>query len=110
MTGDASRSFLGLGVKRHAIGTPDRHPKGTPLRNIDQGKGIIADKRTAARKYLDKHPFYDDDMLLRETIQRYNGGAYYQWDPVDIQWVASPKDGGTYVDKVLSVYRAKPWA
>ena len=77
--------------------------------NISLGQNIISDKRNAARRYLDKHPFYDDDMLLRETIQRYNGGRYYQWDDINMEWIPKPKDGGVYVESVIDVYNAKPW-
>jgi hypothetical protein len=40
------------------------------------------------------------DQLLRESIQRYNGGAYWHWDNVNNVWVARPPNG--YVNQVLN--------
>lgn len=42
------------------------------------------------------------DQLERETIQRYNGGAYWQWDRVNNVWVAHPPNN--YVALVLACH------
>ena len=42
------------------------------------------------------------DQLLRESLQRYNGGAYWHWDHVNNVWVAQPPNG--YVAAVLACH------
>ncbi|MGZ7062341.1 MAG: IPT/TIG domain-containing protein [Candidatus Angelobacter sp.] len=42
------------------------------------------------------------DQLLRESLQRYNGGAYWHWDHVNNVWVAQPPNN--YVALVLACH------
>jgi hypothetical protein len=58
--------------------------------NVARGREILADKRVQAKVYLDQHGSYTDEMLENETIQRYNGGRYHQWDSKKKMWVAVP--------------------
>jgi hypothetical protein len=44
-------------------------------------------------------PATTQPMCILEGIQRYNGGAYWKWDPVAHVWFASPPND--YVIKVL---------
>jgi hypothetical protein len=54
-----------------------------------------------------------DDQILRETVQLYNGGAYYRWDPSDSAtdpegpgtWIVSPPAAKkAYVPAVMKIY------
>ncbi len=57
--------------------------------NVDAGLALINQKQAEATRYLNQHQvnghypnnqnLSDADVLLRETIQRYNGGAYWRW-------------------------------
>lgn len=49
-------------------------------RNVDGGLALLATKRLAATTYLSAHGTYTHDQLRRETVARWNGGAYHQWD------------------------------
>jgi hypothetical protein len=57
---------------------------------------------------LNQHGPVAADMILNESIQRYNGGRYYQWDGQ--KWVAQPADGPNgYVAKIREYMTTKPW-
>jgi hypothetical protein len=49
--------------------------------------------REIAKKYLDQHPGYTDDMLDLETLVPYNGMAkkqrYHNWDPTAKKWIVN---------------------
>jgi hypothetical protein len=47
--------------------------------NIDAAIKLIDEKKKVAKKWLDKHGAYTQDMLDTETISRWNGGNYYEW-------------------------------
>jgi hypothetical protein len=78
--------------------------------NAAAGLALLAQKRVAARTYLNAHVvdghypndqgFNDAEVLRRETIQRYNGGRYWQWDAAQSRWEAQPPNN--YVQQVLS--------
>lgn len=78
--------------------------------NVDQGLALIRTKETEARTYLNGHringrypndlDLNDENVLLRETVQRYNGGTYWSWNTALNQWQAAPPNG--YVDLVLA--------
>jgi len=78
--------------------------------NVAAGAALIAQKETAARRHLNQHivqshylnnqNFGDADVLLRETIQRYNGGAFWVWDVQHGHWRAAPPNN--YVVGVLA--------
>lgn len=75
--------------------------------NVSRGKGILKEKERHARCYLNKHRPYSKDMLLNETIQRYNGGVYYSWNRNEEKWFVSPANN--YVERVRNYMREKPW-
>lgn len=53
----------------------------------------LPDCRKIAKKYLDQHPGYSDDMLDLETLVPYNGMAkkqrYHNWDATKKMWSAN---------------------
>lgn len=50
--------------------------------NVDAAIVLIAQKKAAAKKMLDGHGSYTQDMLDTETISRWNGGNYYVWNSI----------------------------
>jgi len=77
--------------------------------NVDAGIALLGIKRNDAINYLNvnklngRYPnslgLNDNEVLLRETIQRYNGGAYWRWNNTTRQWVPNPPNN--YVADVL---------
>ena len=57
--------------------------------NIRVGSKLYKEKQLLAKKLLDTHPPYTDDMLERETYTRWNGGSYYHWDAANKKWGVS---------------------
>lgn len=77
--------------------------------NLARGIGLFAEKRLAARRYLNSHPEeVTEEMLENETIQRYNGGRHYVWDAASGVWIARPANG--YVASVRAIVASRPWA
>lgn len=78
--------------------------------NVDGGAALLADKEAAARRHLNQHRvgghypndqgLGDADVLLRETLQRYNGGSYWRWNATANRWAMSPPN--QYVARVLA--------
>ena len=78
--------------------------------NVAAGAALLTQKAAAARAHLAPHVvaehypntlnLSDADVLLRETIQRYNGGAYWTWNGTARTW--EPHPATTYVATVLS--------
>ena len=78
--------------------------------NVDAGVALMAEKSSPARSHLNKHQVQghypnnqnldDAGVLLRETIQRFNGGAYWTWNPAQNRWEPAPPNG--YVAAVLA--------
>ena len=59
--------------------------------NIDCGLALYATKRAAAQRYLAQSGrSYNDDQLLRETVARWNGGAYHVWNGKQKKWIRNP--------------------
>lgn len=68
--------------------------------NIAEGLAILNKGKTEARRHLNQHRVNnhypnnlgldDDDVVLRETIQLYNGGYYWKWNTKTNQWDAFP--------------------
>lgn len=77
--------------------------------NVDAGLALLRVKEAAARRYLDRHRvngnypnnqgLNNNDVFLREAIQRYNGGTYWTWDAAANLWRMNPPN--TYVSRVL---------
>lgn len=78
--------------------------------NVDAGLALLRLKEAAARTYLNQHRvnghypnnrnLNDAEVLLRETIQRYNGGRYWTWNTTANRWEANPPNH--YVANVLA--------
>ncbi|MCK9905081.1 hypothetical protein MXD63_34340 [Frankia sp. Cpl3] len=77
--------------------------------NVTRGVALLQTKRAEATVYLNRHApggnypndghLTDAEVLQRETLQRYNGGRYWQWDSSGNVWRAQPPN--TYVSDVL---------
>jgi hypothetical protein len=49
--------------------------------HVDMGLTVLAQKRTAAVLYLSgSNRTYTDSQLTYETVSRWNGGSYHEWD------------------------------
>ena len=56
--------------------------------NLDAGIELIASKKHDAKVMLEAHGqnSYTQDMLDRETISRWNGGSYHEWNSSTQKW------------------------
>jgi hypothetical protein len=56
--------------------------------NILAGSSLFKEKARIARSYLAQggRP-YTQDQLRRETLSRWNGGSYHEWDRQAAKWV-----------------------
>ena len=78
------------------------------MSNLARGAAILAEKRGDAERYLNRHPEgVTEEMFENETIQRYNGGRYYDWDEETQTWLAKPANG--YVAIIRGILNTKPW-
>lgn len=78
--------------------------------NVAKGKQKLAAGRGAALTYLNQHAqngqFINDlglanaEVVLREAIQSFNGGHFWQWNPAANRWEAKPPN--KYVQLVLN--------
>lgn len=74
---------------------------------------VLGRKRNSARSHLDAHSvnesypnsekLSDDEVLQRETFQRYKGGTYWTWVSRRRRWEPNPPN--RYVLNVLDGYR-----
>jgi hypothetical protein len=56
--------------------------------NVDAGLMLFAQKRSAAKTYLSQGGrTFDDNQLTPESVCRWNGGHYHEWDAVAKKWV-----------------------
>lgn len=59
--------------------------------NITAGLALFNAKRTSAIVYLSqKNRSYTSEQLLYETVSRWNGGSYHEWDDGSGQWIRHP--------------------
>jgi hypothetical protein len=59
--------------------------------NVDAGLALYAAKRQAASRYLSqKGRVFTADQLTRETVARWNGGAYHVWSSAQNAWIRNP--------------------
>jgi hypothetical protein len=79
------------------------------ISNVNRGISIFEAKGREAEKYLAKHGNYDSAMLLKESIQLYNGGHFHKWDPSKGIWFEAPPVNNVYVARVLAIMQKKPW-
>lgn len=76
--------------------------------NVDAGAALYAAKEEEARTYparvRRRWPAARDftpEELKAEAYQRYNGGAYWNWDDALGEWVAAPRND--YADRCLEI-------
>ena len=56
--------------------------------NVDGGLNLFAQKRTAAKTFLSQSGrAYTSEQLTYETVCRWNGGSYHEWDAKAAAWV-----------------------
>lgn len=87
--GEPKKSFdNGYGLTQLTNPKPTFEQAWNWKKNIDAGLDLLATKRNAAISHLsqDKRT-YTDDQLKYETIARWNGGSYHEWDDKAKQWV-----------------------
>jgi len=59
--------------------------------NVEGGLDLFAKKRTVAISYLSQsNRTYTNDQLKYETVCRWNGGSYHEWDETAGKWVRHP--------------------
>ena len=59
--------------------------------NIEGGLALFASKQTAATNYLGQSGRnYTPDQLKYESVCRWNGGSYHEWDSTKSLWVRHP--------------------
>ncbi len=79
--------------------------------NTNAGKYLLQNAEASAKTHLNQHcvngrypndqQFSDVQVVLRETLQRYLGGAYWQWYESGQQWCSNPPDNE--VENMLSL-------
>lgn len=95
------------------------------VHNVQAGMGMLQRQEGIAKAYLDQHrrdadtaeqttpstatananqypnnkSLNDDQVMLREMLQRFLGGPYWQWDETNRHWRANPPDD--IVEKIL---------
>ena len=72
------------------------------VHNVEAGKARLRRAQGVAKGYLDQHriegnypnnqSLNDSSVLLREMMQRFLGGVYWQWDEGKAQWQCNPPD------------------
>lgn len=55
--------------------------------NVDAGLALYERKRLSAIAYLSKHKPYTVKQLEYETVSRWNGGSYHEWDSKKHVWI-----------------------
>lgn len=56
--------------------------------NIDAGLKLFDDKRKAAKAYLSQNNrAFTEAQLRYETVCRWNGGSYHEWDAASNKWI-----------------------
>jgi hypothetical protein len=86
--GEPITSFdKGYGVVQLTNPAPNYRQVWSWKENIKAGAALFATCRQNARKTLEAHPPYTDDMLAKESFSRWNGGRYYDWDVKGSKWV-----------------------
>lgn len=59
--------------------------------NVDGGLALFETKRQAAIAYLSQgQRNYTSEQLKFETVCRWNGGKYHEWDAQGLQWIRRP--------------------
>src|SRR5260370_39512283 len=59
--------------------------------NVEGGLSLFASKRQTATNYLGQsNRSYTPEQLRYETVCRWNGGSYHEWDATGAKWVRHP--------------------
>lgn len=59
--------------------------------NVEGGLSLFSTKRRTAITYLSQsNRSYTQDQLRYETVCRWNGGSYHEWDATAAKWVRHP--------------------
>lgn len=59
--------------------------------NVEGGLALFASKQIEAINYLSQNNrSYTADQLAHETVCRWNGGTYYEWDEAAGKWIRHP--------------------
>jgi hypothetical protein len=108
--GNKVRGDGGAGICQITVPPPTAEQIWNWKANVKRGKEILAASRGAARTYLDKHRVNgklpnrlglpDSEVILREAIQGYKGGRFWQWNDGTSQWEDQPPNA--YVHNVLT--------
>ncbi|MDZ5459173.1 hypothetical protein [Azohydromonas lata] len=77
----------GYGLTQLTNPAPSYHQAWNWKENIKAGISLYAACRQRAKKMLDAHLPYSEEMLTNETYARWNGGGYYGWDVKANKWV-----------------------
>lgn len=87
--GEPVRSFdNGYGICQLTTPPPTYEQIWNWKANVDAGVQLFAQKRTSAIAYLTQAGrSYTQSQLVRESICRWNGGAYHVWDAHKAAWV-----------------------
>jgi len=81
----------GFGMCQLTIPVPTFEQCWNWKRNVDAGLALYAAKRQAAMQYLSqKGRVFTGDQLTRETVARWNGGAYHVWSSAQNAWIRNP--------------------
>jgi hypothetical protein len=88
-TGNPVKSFdNGYGMSQLTTPAPTFPQIWNWQNNVQAGLALFAAKRAAAVAYLKQNNrTYTEDQLKRETVCRWNGGHYHEWDDKAGQWV-----------------------
>ncbi len=91
-TGEPIRSFdNGYGMCQLTRPAPSFEQVWNWKLNVEGGLKLFADKRTTAMGYLSQsNRTYTSDQLRYESICRWNGGSYHEWDEKAGKWVRHP--------------------
>jgi hypothetical protein len=87
--GEPIKSFdNGYGMCQLTRPTPNFEQVWNWKMNVDAGLALYAQKRAAALAYLSQSGrTYSDEQLVRETVCRWNGGRYHEWDGTVKKWM-----------------------
>jgi len=78
----------GYGMCQLTTPTPSYEQVWNWKRNVDGGLALFENKRKSAIAYLTQSKrTYTNDQVKYETVSRWNGGSYHEWDSKKQVWV-----------------------
>jgi hypothetical protein len=92
LAGEPIKSFdNGYGMCQLTTPTPSFEQVWNWKANIAGGLDLFAEKRAAAVNYLSQSGRgYTDNQVTYESVCRWNGGSYHEWDNAKSLWVRHP--------------------